>query len=258
MERLKIIKDTSLGTLKWDNKMTGVGSSTSDRSSGDWIDAQLMYFLNPDDIATNVGLKTGYSFDGTLVKDANNTVIYELGKIPAEVVNGATTYNGMKNDWRVSTDALTKVDSVTYYLGGRGWDDTTHYGTAKDMYEWERGTTTYKDSRATNWSGKVGLIYPSDYGYTFAKGIDDTCYNDSYNCRNNTAKKSWIFNDKSQWTLESYIGYGYCVFYIRGDGFFSNNFANDSDKVVRPVVYLKPTIKLGGLGTEQDPYTIIS
>ena len=61
----------------------------------------------------------------------------------------------------LSTSAKSMIGNAKYYLGGRKWDDTTHYGSTEDMYAWERGTEVYNDSRTTSWIGKVALLYPS-------------------------------------------------------------------------------------------------
>ena len=61
--RIKIIKDTSIGSMSWDYKKSGVGSSIADYGSNDWSDSQLMYMLNP----TSYKLKDGYSSDGTYI-----------------------------------------------------------------------------------------------------------------------------------------------------------------------------------------------
>ena len=55
-------------------------------------------------------------------------------------------------------------------------------GSGATYYTFERGTTIYTN-RPTNWSGYVGLAYPSDYIYIFANEVDETCFNDGYNCR---------------------------------------------------------------------------
>ena len=74
------------------------------------------------------------------------------------------------------------------------------------MYVNERGTTVYS-GRPTEWTGKVALIYPSDYGYataggqttarsacigtlsTYSNSSGETWQNSSYSdCKNN----DWI------------------------------------------------------------------
>ena len=151
--------------MSWDYKKSGVGSSTSNYGSNDWVDSQLMYMLNPNDIAANVTLKTGYTFDGTHVKDANNKIIYQKGCQPAGT-NGES-YTCTANTWVLNATALTQVADVTYYLGGSSSYDNL---SAPDYYTFERGEEKYNNIGSTNWTGKVGLMYPSDYGYTFAYG----------------------------------------------------------------------------------------
>ena len=62
--KIKIIRDERIlnGNISWDYKKTGIGSSTTDYGSNDWVDSQLMYMLNDNDIATHVAKKTNYTF----------------------------------------------------------------------------------------------------------------------------------------------------------------------------------------------------
>jgi len=253
--KIKIIKDTSIGDMRWDYKKSGVGSSTTDYGSNDWVDSQLMYMLNPNDIATNVALKTGYTFDGTHVKDANNKIIYQKGCQPAET-NGES-YTCTANTWVLNATALTQVADVTYYLGGGGYNSTTHYGTTPDIYTWERGVAKYNATRSTNWAGKVGLMYPSDYGYTFAYGVDNTCYSDASNCSGSNPSSSWLFKSVGEWPQAPYSSSDRTVFLVRSTGDVNSNYAN-STYGVRPVVYLKSNIVLSGSGTSDDKYQIVS
>lgn len=93
------------------------------------------------------------------------------------------------------SDDKKYIDSVTYYLGGREWDAVTHYGSSIDMYAWERGKTVYSN-RSINWTGYVGLMYPSDYAYTFANGVngtDTTCFDDPRYCGEHNPSASWLY-----------------------------------------------------------------
>jgi len=251
--KIKIIKDTSIGNTIWDNKKDGVGSSTSDWGSNDWVDSQLMYMLNPNDIATNVALKTGYTFDGTHVKDANNKIVYQNGCFPTST--DGTSYSCTTNSWSLNATALSQVVDVTYYLGG--YSSTLSGLSAVDYYTFERGEAKYNDVRSTNWTGKVGLMYPSDYGYTFAYGVEDTCYNDGYNCNTSTPTSSWLYNSTHQWTLAPYSSYTSSVFAVNSTGYVYNHYAYFAYGV-RPVVYLKSDIGLSGTGSVDDKYEIIA
>jgi len=243
--------------MYWDYKKYGIGSSTGNFGSNDWVDSQLMYMLNPSDIATNVTKKSGYTFDGTYVKDANNKIIYQTGCQPAET--DGESYTCTPNTWSLNATALTQVADVTYYLGG-GTEDS-NYDTTPEIYTWERGVVKYNAIRNTNWIGKVGLMYPSDYGYTFAYGVDGACYNDLYYCRTangGTPSSSWLFNSViSQWTIAHNSVYGNVVFNVSSTGPVSY-YGALYEFGVRPVVYLKPDIMLSGSGTSGDKYRIVS
>jgi len=253
--KIKIIKDTSIGNMSWDFKKSGVGSSTGNFGSNDWVDSQLMYMLNPSDIATNVTKKSGYTFDGTYVKDANNKIIYQKGCQPAET-NGES-YTCTTNTWGLNDTALTQVADVTYYLGGGAYNSTTHWGTTPDIYTWERGVAKYNNVRSTNWTGKVGLMYLSDYVYTFAYGVDNTCYSDALGCDGSNPSSSWLYNSSVvQWTQATNSSDDYTVFVVDSTGYVLSNGTRNAN-VVRPVVYLKSDIVLSGSGTSDDKYEIV-
>ena len=100
-------------------------------------------------------------------------------------------------------------------------------------------------------------MYPSDYAYTYANGVDDTCYSDTYNCRNGTSSSSWLYKSSTgQWTVSPYSSSAYNVFIVNISGYVYYRSALSS-YVVRPVVYLRSDIKLDGIGTSSDPYVIV-
>ena len=261
--RIKIIGQDSLGDFSWDYKKSGVGSSTSSYGSNDWSDSQLMYMLNNNWLTTGSDiLKSGYTFDGTYVKDGNGKIIYQKGCKPAQT-NG-TTYSCNSFVWSLNDQALTQIDRVTYYLGGSnsninlgvgGADSNCHSGSS--YYTFERGTMVYTN-RPTNWSGYVGLAYPSDYIYTFANEVDETCFNNGCNCR--TAKgavptSSWMFYPYQQWFIFTSSTYAYQVFLVTNNGnVYTCNVYYGS--LTRPTVYLKPEVELTGEGTSSSPYQI--
>ena len=250
--RIKIIRNDSLGNMYWDYKKTGVGSSISNYGSNDWNDSQLMYMLNP----TSYTLKTGYTSDGTYIYDGSGNIIYQLGCKPASIASGATSYSCTTNAWALNSTALSQISETIYYLGGRKYNSTTHIGTAEEIYTWERGTTVYS-GRPTNWTGLVGLMYPSDYAYTFANGVDVTCYSDIYNCSKGTPSSSWLYKSgTSQWTVSPYSSSAFFVFDVRSAGNVVNSHAYNGYGV-RPVLYLQSDIKLQGSGGSDDPYEII-
>ena len=165
-------------------------------------------------------------------------------------------YNGL-NDISKSMIADTK-----YYLGGGTYDSTTNYGTTEEMYAWERGTTVYS-GHSTSWNGKIGLMYPSDYTYTYALGVDNTCYNDGGKCYSDEGgipTNGWIYNTNSnseQWLLSPDYKCPSCAFTIERSGLVSNRNGYYEAYGVRPTLYLSSQVKItSGDGLEQSPYQL--
>ena len=208
--------------------------------------------LNP----TSYKLKDGYSSDGTYIYDGSGNIIYQLGCYPKSIASGATSYSCTTNTWRLNSTALSQIGEVTYYLGGIS---SASGQTAQTYYAAERGTTVYS-GRPTNWIGLVGLMYPSDYAYTFANGVDDTCYSNASNCtssRGGTPSSSWLYNSGIyQWLIFPNSGNTINAFFVITSGLVGNTSVHIS-LGVRPVVYLRSDIKLDGTGTSSDPYVIV-
>ena len=61
------------------------------------------------------------------------------------------------------------IGNAKWYLGGTANYDSSSNGLASHFYKYERGTGVYS-GRSTSWTGKVGLMYPSDYGYATSGG----------------------------------------------------------------------------------------
>ena len=266
---VKIVKDDRLGNagFSWDHKKIGVGTSTDISGSNDWSDSQLMMMLNPTDY-----LKSGYTIDNNIVKDSKGQAIYQnmgsyyngtSGCKPADVASGADftctsidfTSTGLKND-------LTRnaIESVVWNLGGSsGSRDVT----ASMFYERERGTTVYS-GHATTWTGKIGLMYPSDYGYaTSGNSTTDraTClakeiYN--WDSASNCYSNDYLYkSDYSQWTLVHNSSYSNYVFDVSTVGFVGFGTVYDT-RVIRPVAFLKSNISITnvGIGTAESPYQL--
>ena len=158
----------------------------------------------------------------------------------------------------LSDEAKAMIGNTKFYLGGRTYDSTTHYGTASDIYSWERGTTVYS-GRSTNWIGKIGLMYPSDYAYTYAGGVDNKCYTDTYNCDTSTPTKGWLYNSADQWLISPYSGHSFGVFPVYSTGCVGKLYTGNALSAYggRPSTYLLSSIQLDkGTGTIDDSYTL--
>ena len=247
--RIKIIKDESIGMMSWDYKQAEVGSSTSNYGSNDWTDSQLMYMLN----SNGYTLKSNYSMSDNKIYDGNGNLIYQLGCKPTSISGGASSYNCTNNTWNLNNMALSQLSNATFYLGSL----TKFENSAQSYYTFERGGYIYS-GREANWIGLVGLMYPSDYAYTFANGVDDICYTNTYNCETANGanpNSSWLFKNSYTWSITPYYLDSYTV-HIDINGLISNNRVSNSSGIF-PVAYLKSDVRLQGTGASDDPYVII-
>ena len=243
-KRLKIIRNESIGNYSWDNKDTTTGAETA-YGKNEWTDARLNYLLNPGhESETNGGSLYWNRKSGTCYKGQNNS----------------TTSCDFTSTGLTDT-AKSMIGDAKWYLGG---SSTYNDVTPPMFYTRERGTTVYS-GHSTSWIGKVGLMYPSDYGYATSGGSstnrnsclakelynwDSSGYSD---CKNN----DWMYNGNIwQWTMSPRAAISSSVFIVRYAGYVNHDYAYDT-YAGRPVVYLKSTIKvISGSGTTSSPYIL--
>ena len=160
-----------------------------------------------------------------------------------------TYYNTLSN-----IDEQSMIGNAKYYLGGY----TQSTGISKDMmYQYERkisGSNTYcYGTNPNSWTGKIGLMYISDYGYA----ASDTCTSNlsSYNDETCTSN-NWLYNiKKNEWLLPQRSNYSGDVFNIDADGLVGFNSASNNNYAVRPTLYLKYNVQISsGDGTSSNPY----
>lgn len=159
----------------------------------------------------------------------------------------------------LSVEAQDLIDEVKWYLGSIETNNSSKVPVW--LYEAERGTDVYKNNN-TNWVGRVGLIYPSDYGYATSGGKTISqlvCLRESLSnwLQNDCSTNDWIYKStNSQWTLAPRDSDSNKWWYINSNG--ALNIALSSETYsVRPVVYLKPSVKImEGTGTSTDPYQV--
>ena len=235
--RLKIIRDEPIGKYSWDNKASGTGSSTSSYGSNDWSDSALQIVLNE-----------GAYWNRTSGECPNNS-------------NGATTSCDFSTNG-LTEEAKTMISNAKWNLGG----SSTYTGvTASMFYERERGTEVYR-GRPTEWTGKIGLMYPSDYGYATSGGSGtdrNTClntelfnWNDSSvsDCKNN----DWLYDSSNyQWTITSRSSGSYYVFHVSSSGSVNSDLYASNSRAVFPALYLSSNVKIsGGDGSEGNPFKL--
>ena len=244
---IKIVRNNSIGNYSWDNKDTTSGAEI-DYGSNDWTTARLNYLLNPGHESESIG--------GSLYYNAKKGICY-AGQNNATIACDFTK-TGLKND---RTKNL--IETVIWNNGGILNSKHTKSDT-QQWYNFERGTEVYKNNNAY-WTGKIALIYPSDYGYA-TSGNDETsranCLN--YNLyylweqNSNCFLNDYLFSkDENQFVLTSKSDISYDVFGIWGNGKLHDPYARESNYGVRPTLFLKSNISIGiGDGSSDSPYQL--
>ena len=153
----------------------------------------------------------------------------------------------------LSTESQAMIGNAKWNLGG--WNTSKIY--ANQFYEYERGTTVYS-GRSTEWTGKIALMYPSDYMYA---GDLSKCSKDGYNWdsdQTNCRDTSWLRNTSTtQWTLTPYSSSSNDVFYVSDSGYVLNGDYVADSLASRPVLYLKSTVEItGGDGSSTNAFTL--
>ena len=162
-----------------------------------------------------------------------------------------------------------------WHLGGAS---SSNYNTltAKGIYTEERNTSAIYSGNPSSIYAKVGLMYPSDYGYATVGGSttskencrakelynwDDSSYSD---CKNN----DWLFTSQNnfvssgEWLLSPYSSYSRDAAALNGAGFVildGNNYVDDFQFAVRPTFYLDSSVlKIVGTGdgTKDNAYRV--
>ncbi len=216
------------------------------------------------------------------VEDGNGYWEYRVKIVRNEFLSSTKAW-GSNNEWSTSSlntylnnEYLTSlsvqsqnmIKDATYYLGGRhsisNLSDTL-------CYNFERSTSVYAyDERKLNWSGKFALMYPSDYIYTFALGVDSYCNLNGGKCsidNGGNPSKSWVYNigggSKSQWLISQDSSYPIVAYQIYKSGFIDNyNSRSGYVRVggkcyINPALYLSSKVKItSGNGSINNAYKL--
>ncbi len=257
---IKLIRNDSLGEYSWDSS-----SSTINDGIGvnEWSNSAINKVLNNDFInRTNLGNKC---YVGTKEKlgecpDWENIGLNEnIRNIIANVKWNTGTFQGRNSDeWLVNN----------IYNAER----SNHTG--NELCKSNGGGIFCNDNikRNTFWIGKVGLIYPSDYGFATSGGEENNrikCMNNSMNiwnldnlnfCNSN----DWLYNSQiitsGKWTITpvNYENNAVDIFCVRHNALNASN--SNGIYHINPVIYLNSNVNIikdnNHDGSEEKPYII--
>ena len=215
---VKIIRDDVLDGLAWDKSNTN-----------NWNTSSLKPLLNGAYYNAQDGTNSGYCYGYSTTATANCDY----------------TKRGIQSGYR------GMIASVIWHLGG--YSSTS--ATTSAFYGYERGTTVYS-GRPTSTTGYIGLMYPSDYGYSV---LSSSCARTTKLVSYDSAKcagQSWLYGKGYEWTLTPSSLNGDFVFDLGGNGYLGSNHSNYGYGS-RPVLYLYASVyKIDGVGSLENPYIV--
>ena len=258
-DRVKLIRSESIGGSSWDTSKLSVNKGYG---VNEWSQADLMKLLNPGYESETVGGSLYWNNQSGTCYDANNNITTSCN----------FTSTGIK-------EKLKNILGNAVWNTGANDDKTYTYNNiiTSKFYELERSSNTGKIcssgsycndtvKRTTTWTGKVGLMYPSDYGYATSGGSTTdraTCLNTYLNgwngssvsdCKNN----DWLLKNSWQWTLSPSANSSSAsnVFDVSSGGYVVNDYAY-SRRAVLPVVYLTSNVGVqSGDGSSGNPFIL--
>ena len=224
---VKIIRSESLDGIAWDKSNTN-----------NWGSASLNKLLNGAYYNAEDGTESGYCYGYSTMSKANCNYVYR----------------GIQNNYR------NFIVNVTWYLGGY----SSLYQTTEAFYNAERSSSVYK-GRPTSSTGYIGLMYPSDYGYSVLGSECDrttNLVNYNYSC----AGLSWLYLGFKEWCITHSINKSASVSYLSYDSSIDRGSMDTSDSGTtgtyhgfghRPVLYLNSSVYIiDGDGSITNPYII--
>ncbi len=232
--RLKIMRDGGIGAFSWGYKDSA--------DTVDWYNSHVQEILN-----------TGYYYNMTSGSVTNRDGL---------VNNVDFTENGFKQGAKDFT-----ADAVWNIAG----TSSTSSAVAGTWYDYERGTNKYSGNTSHVWTGRIALIYPSDYAFATTGGTTtdrNTCLTTpTYNWNNSGVSdckdNNWMFSYATQkylvdldgmWTL-NHNTFMKSVFNVESNGAIKNTAAGMSGIV--PVTYLRSDVKIAsGDGTSGSPFVL--
>ncbi len=222
--KVKLLRESPIGQYSWDT------------STNNWKTSAANKLLNSGFETASVG--------GSLYWNAASGKCYSGDN--AATSNCDFTTTGLQND-----DTRNFITDETLYFTS----PNLALVSISDMYYYEHGNGSIYSGNDTSWTGKVALMYPTDYYYSA----------DLSNCNHqiywmalytSCANSSWIKSNNSTWTITPGQSGATNAWYIVNNS--SANYSNVSSAFnIWPTLYLDPnTIIIEGNGSSSNPYQI--
>ena len=180
------------------------------------------------------------------------------------------------NTINVNEKLINSILISKWHLGGQSYDNYSTI-TVSEMFDLERNTGTVYSGNPSSVYEKVGLMYPSDYGYATTGGTtisknecaSSALYNLSKSTYSDCINNNWIYNSQTitfgshtyEWLISPAASNSYDSSIIRYGAistFQIENHVYNNYYQLRPTFYIDASILkiVGGTGTSTDPYHI--
>lgn len=265
--RVKLVRNTPLGSYSWDVSPASINSGNG---VNEWSTSDIAKELNGDYINSDLDENTNW------VGFSNRNIVFDHNKV-------------------LKKSAQDLIANAMWYTGTNSEDEYGMGATPCEAYKMERSNNTGKQcsasgiysvdncnddvTRTTKWTGLVGLIYPSDYGFATDGGekiTRDEClkkpvievldYLGTYewkNSKGNTDKfcadKDWLYKNNDVFTITP-SGNSVSstkISAITGRGDVSQDYKSFLQGDIYPSVYLKKDVKIvSGDGKVSSPFML--
>ena len=247
IRKLKLVRDSALGGYSWD------ATGNNNYGFNDWTEADLMKELNGDYLDITLTANKTNWYNSYWGSNTQKPVLRQTGTFNYTTV--------------IKEKYQNMISNSVWNIGGNSYTDSAPYSiNLLTQYNRERDKITYQNSRPTTWTGKVGLIYASDYGYasTYAECHNNLRVGVTYDKATNKwdytnglcNTDNWLVKNSWYWTLSLFNNNADGVFRAGGTGTVDDTHACNQ-YLVFPSLYLKSVIKItSGNGSKSNPYKL--
>ena len=192
----------------------------------------------------------------------SSSTLYDVNLSP--ITELAREVNGTKYKLPSQEADLNEYLNGTYYNGlnetARGMikEDAVYKAGVLKLQSNQTISTDMQQVSAAKWKGKIGLIDATEY---VRASINSSCVSintGTWTGGNNCMANNWLYISSPYWTMTPYSSGGSSkVLFIASSGNIDEDEADMYATFVRPVVTLKPDVKIiSGDGSENNAYQL--
>ena len=254
---IKVVREKAPGSKEWDV----INNRTNSNNS----------YCNNSETGCNVWGNGSNTLHNGEILGNNFHYIYYDNASPTTLTNGISgtvtddsTINKYLNEtWlnALSGAVSNYIDNHQWNVGGIHYTEAgTHSGSMTLLIEDDKGIIKEKEEeKQLNWIGKVGLLNITEFAEASTNPQCSSVYSNYGDGRGCPCKiGNWMLYNKSndEWTITPFTSDNTGVMTVEDTGDFYPTGSYDYNEF-RPAFYLKSSVKLGGTGTESDPYYLI-